>query len=41
MSIEQNVETVKALFDAIGDGDKERLLTLVAEDIAWIIPGED
>lgn len=41
MSIEKNVETVKAFFAAIGDGDKERLLALVAEDIAWIIPGED
>jgi ketosteroid isomerase-like protein len=25
----------------MGGGDKQRLLTLVAEDIEWIIPGED
>ena len=41
MSIEENVQTVKDFFAAIGRGDKERLLTLAAEDIEWIIPGED
>jgi len=24
-----------------GSGDKQRLLSLVAEDIEWIVPGED
>ena len=41
MSTEKNVQTVKDFFAAIGRGDKERLLALVAEDIEWIIPGED
>ncbi|MGZ3423760.1 MAG: nuclear transport factor 2 family protein [Polyangiales bacterium] len=41
MSIEKNVQTVKDFFAAIGRGDKEGLLALVAEDIEWIIPGED
>ncbi len=41
MSIEKNVQTVKDFFAAIGRGDKEALLALAAEDIEWIIPGED
>jgi ketosteroid isomerase-like protein len=41
MSIEENVQVVKDFFAAIGDGDKQGLLALVAEDIEWIIPGED
>jgi ketosteroid isomerase-like protein len=41
MSTEKNVQTVKDFFAAIGRGDKEDLLALVAEDIEWIIPGED
>ena len=41
MSIENNLQAVKAFFAAIGSGDKERVLALVAEDIEWIIPGED
>jgi ketosteroid isomerase-like protein len=41
VSTEKNVQTVKDFFAAIGRGDKEGLLALVAEDIAWIIPGED
>jgi ketosteroid isomerase-like protein len=41
MSIEENVQVVKDFLAAIGDGDKQRLLALVAEDIEWIIPGED
>ncbi len=41
MSIEKNVQIVKDFFAAIGRGDKEALLALVAEDIEWIIPGED
>jgi uncharacterized protein len=41
MSIEENVQTVKDFFAAIGRGDKEGLLALVAEDIEWIIPGKD
>ena len=41
MSTEKNVQTVKDFFAAIGRGDKEGLLALVAEDIEWIIPGED
>ena len=41
MSIEENVQTVKDFFAALGSGDKQRLLSLVAKDIEWIIPGED
>ena len=41
MSTEKNVQTVKDFFAAIGGGDREGLLALVAEDIEWIIPGED
>jgi uncharacterized protein len=41
MSTENNVEIVKDFFAAIGSSNKERLLTLVAEDIEWIIPGKD
>jgi uncharacterized protein len=41
MSTEKNVQTVKNFFAAIGRGDKEGLLALVAEDVEWIIPGED
>jgi len=41
MSIEKNVQVVKDFFAAIGSGDKQRLLALVADDIEWVIPGED
>ena len=41
MSTDKNVQTVKDFFAAIGRGDKEGLLALIAEDIEWIIPGED
>ncbi|MGT2434553.1 nuclear transport factor 2 family protein [Bradyrhizobium betae] len=41
MSIENNIQTVKDFFAAIGRGDREGLLALVAEDIEWIVPGED
>jgi len=41
MSTEKNVENVKDFFAAIGRGDREGVLALVAEDIEWIIPGED
>jgi ketosteroid isomerase-like protein len=41
MSIERNIQVVKDFFAAIGSGDKQRVLALVAEDIEWIVPGED
>lgn len=41
MSIEKNIQTVKDFFAAMGRGDRQALLALVAEDIKWIIPGED
>jgi ketosteroid isomerase-like protein len=41
MSIENNVQTVKDFFAAIGSGDRQALLALVAEDIEWIVPGND
>src|SRR5271165_4295916 len=41
MSIEENVQTVKDFFAAMGSTNKQALLALVAEDIEWIIPGEN
>jgi ketosteroid isomerase-like protein len=41
MSIEKNIQTVKDFFAAMGRGDSEGLLALVADDIEWIVPGED
>jgi uncharacterized protein len=41
MSTEKNIQTMKDFFAAIGRGNREDLLALVAEDIEWIIPGED
>ncbi|HEY4147233.1 nuclear transport factor 2 family protein [Pinirhizobacter sp.] len=41
MSTQENVQLVKDFFAAMGSGDEQRLLSLVAEDIEWIIPGED
>jgi len=41
MGIEENVQTVKDFFAAMGSYNKQNLLALVAEDIEWIIPGED
>jgi uncharacterized protein len=41
MSIQENVQIVKDFFAAMGSYNKQDLLALVAEDIEWIIPGED
>jgi uncharacterized protein len=41
MSVEENVQIVKDFFAAIGGANKQDLLALVADDIEWIIPGED
>ena len=41
MSTQQNVQTVKDFFAAAFGSDREAMLALVAEDIEWIIPGED
>jgi ketosteroid isomerase-like protein len=41
MSIEKNVPIVKNFLAALGRRDKQDLLALSAEDIEWIIPGED
>ena len=41
MSIEKNIQTVKNFLAALGRRDEQALLALVAEDIEWIIPGED
>jgi ketosteroid isomerase-like protein len=37
---QENVQIVKDFFAAMG-GDRQGLLALSAEDIEWIIPGED
>jgi uncharacterized protein len=39
-STQENVQIVKDFFAAMGS-DKQGLLALSAEDIEWIIPGED
>ena len=36
-----HVQIVKDFFAAMGRGDQQGLLALSAEDIEWIIPGED
>jgi uncharacterized protein len=41
MSIEENVQVVKDFFAAMGSYNKQDLLALVAEDVEWIVPGED
>jgi ketosteroid isomerase-like protein len=41
MSTEKNVQIVKNFLAAVGRRDKQDLLALSAEDIDWIIPGED
>jgi ketosteroid isomerase-like protein len=41
MSIQENVQIVKDFFAAMGRSDKQGLLALSAEDIEWIIPGEN
>src|SRR5450631_461600 len=41
MSIEKNAQIVKNFLAALGRRDKQGLLALCAEDIEWIIPGED
>jgi ketosteroid isomerase-like protein len=41
MSTQENVQIVKDFFAALGRRDKQGLLALSAEDIEWIIPGED
>ena len=41
MSTQENVQIVKDFFAAMGSGDKQGLLALSAEDIEWLIPGED
>jgi len=41
MSTQENVQIVKDFFAAMGGSDRQALLALAAEDIEWIIPGED
>src|SRR3984893_14582558 len=41
MSTLENVQIVKDFFAAMGSYNERDLLALVAEDIEWIIPGED
>jgi ketosteroid isomerase-like protein len=41
MSAQENIQVVKDFFAAMGRSDKEGLLSLVAENIEWIIPGKD
>jgi ketosteroid isomerase-like protein len=41
MSSEANVQIVKDFFAAMGGANKQDLLALVAEDVEWVIPGEN
>jgi ketosteroid isomerase-like protein len=41
MSTQENVQIVKDALAAISRDDKQGLLALSAEDIEWIIPGEE
>src|SRR6202161_863289 len=41
MSTQENGQTVKYFFAAMGGSDRQGLLALCAEDFEWIIPGED
>jgi ketosteroid isomerase-like protein len=41
MSIDENVKSVQNFFAAMSSDKKQDLLALVAEDIEWIIPGDD
>jgi ketosteroid isomerase-like protein len=41
MNTEKNIQIVKDFFATLGNGDKQGLLALSAEDIEWIIPGEN
>jgi ketosteroid isomerase-like protein len=41
MSIEKNVQIVKEFLAALGRRDQQGMLAMAAEDIEWIIPGED
>ena len=41
MSTQENVQIVKDFVAALGRRDKQGLLALSAEDIEWIIPGEN
>jgi uncharacterized protein len=41
MNVQENVRIVKDFFAAVGRGDMQAVRALSAEDIEWIIPGED
>jgi len=41
MSTQENIQVVKDFFAAMGRRDGQGLLSLVAEDVEWIIPGQD
>ena len=41
MSTQENVQIVKDFFAAIGRSDRRAVQALSAEDIEWIIPGEN
>lgn len=41
MRSETNIRVAPQFFAAIGSGDKQRLFALAAQEIEWIIPGQD
>ncbi len=41
MNTQENIQVVKDFFAFMGRSDKQGLLSLVDEDIEWIIPGKD
>jgi uncharacterized protein len=41
MGNQENIQIVRDFFAAIGGGDRRDPLALIAEDIEWVIPGQD
>ena len=41
MNTEQNVQIVRDFFAAVGSNDIQSLQALIAEDIEWVIPGQE
>ncbi|NHF67996.1 nuclear transport factor 2 family protein [Xanthomonas hortorum] len=40
MRTQENIQTVKQFFAAMGGSDRQDLLALCAEEIEWVIPGQ-
>lgn len=40
MGVDDNLATVKAIYEAFGSGDVERILEAVADDVDWAVDAE-